>query len=275
MKKIFLTISILLGMIISTNVKAANLTDEEYNRLRYLFSDERINIMSDEDADRYLSYDLEGTQKISKYYKVTETTNGTITSEVSKEEAIAVSEEVSNESEIMPTATYHTTSYKNIEIMKTSTGNNYYLITLVNNWLISPTVKSYDVMAMRVDDATVVAGTQEGIQMYTINGATSTVNYSYQGTNMVLSSNGFGISMNLVDAANGFTCFLEAIVKATSEWATVYGSYQHAASNVTLAQSKSYTISHNGYGKVINFATGIQNVYDGMKGVSIGIDYTA
>ena len=92
---------------------------------------------------------------------------------------------------------------------------------------------------------------------------------------MVLSSNGFGISMNLVDAAQGFTCEIEAIVTATSQWATVYGSYQHAMTAVTLAKSKSYTISHNGYGKVINFATAVQNDYDNMQGVSISLGYTA
>ena len=273
-RKIVLAFSILLGFVISTNVSAANLTDEEYARLRNVFSDERISIMSDEDAARYLSYDLEGTEKVSKYYKVTDTLNGTITTEVSKEEATSAAEAATTEDGIMTAATYYTTSYKNIEIMKTAIGDNGYFIYLVNDWLISPTIKSYDVMAMRVDDATVEGGSQRETQYYS--GTTSgSVNYSYQGTNMVLSSNGFGISMNLVDAATGFTCTIEAIVTATTEWATVYGSYQHAAINVTLAQSKSYTISHNGYGKVVNFATGIQNAYDGMKGVSISLDYTA
>lgn len=142
-------------------------------------------------------------------------------------------------------------------------------------WLITPRVKSYDVIGMRVDDATIVAGTQKGMQVYTTNGVTDTVNYSYQGTNMVLSSNGFGISMNLVDAASEFTCELEAMTQSTSQWATVYGSYQHAMTAVTLAKSKSYTISHNGYGKVINFATAVQNDYDNMQGVSIELGYTA
>ena len=81
--------------------------------------------------------------------------------------------------------------------------------------------------------------------------------------------------MNLVDAASGFTCEIEAIVTATTKWATVYGSYQHAMTAVTLAKSKSYTISHNGYGKVINFATAVQNDYDNMQGVSIELGYTA
>ena len=270
LKKIIMTISILLVMIISTNVKAANLTDEEYARLRNVFSDTRISFMSDEDAARYLSYDLEHSNKVSKYYKVTETTNGTITTEVSKEEATTAAE-----NNISTRASYHTTSYKNIAITTSKTGTNSYFIYVTNNWLITPRVKSYDVIAMRVDDATISSGTQRGMQAYTTNGITDVVNYSYQGTNMVLSSNGFGISMNLVDAASGFTCEIEAIVTATSQWATVYGSYQHAMTAVTLAQSKAYTISHNGYGKVINFATAVQNDYDNMRGVSIELGYTA
>lgn len=257
-------------MIISTNVKAATLTDEEYDRLRNVFSDTRISLMSDEDAARYLSYDLEHTNKVSKYYKVTETTNGTITTEVSKEEATNAAN-----NNISTIATYHTTSYKNIEIMTTHINGNSYYIYLLNKWLITPRVKSYDVIAMRTEDATMVSGSQIGSQVYKINNVSDSVEYSYNGTNMVLSSNGFGISMNLVDAASNFTCELEAIVTATSQWAKVYGSYQHAMTAVTLAKSKSYTISHNGYGKVINFATAVQNDYDNMQGVSISLDYTA
>lgn len=270
LKKIIMTISILLVMIISSNVKAANLTDEEYARLRNLFSDARISMMSDEDAARYLSYDLEHVNKVSKYYKVTETTNGTITTEVSKEEATTAAE-----NNISTMATYHTTSYKNIEISTMKLSTNVYYVNLTNEWLITPKVKSYDVIAMRVDDATISNGTQSGIQIYVTNGISDTVEYSYNGTNMVLSSNGFGISMNLVDAASGFTCDIDAVVTATSQWATVYGSYQHAMTAVTLAKSKSYTISHNGYGKVINFATAVQNDYDNMQGVSISLGYTA
>ena len=270
LKKIIMTISILLVMIISTNVKAATLTDEEYDRLRNVFSDARISLMSDEDAARYLSYDLESTNKVSKYYKVIETTNGTITTEVSKEEATNAAK-----NDISTRATYHRTSYKNIEIMTTHINDNKYLMYLVNLWLINPRVKSYDVIAMRVDDATMTSGSQHGSQIYKINGVSDSVEYSYNGTNMVLSSNGFGISMNLVDDASEFACEIEAIVTATSQWATVYGSYQHAMTAVTLAKSKSYTISHNGYGKVINFATAVQNDYDNMQGVSIELGYTA
>lgn len=256
-------------MIISTSVKAATLTDAEYNRLKLLFTDARISVMSDEEAQKYLSYDLEHTEKISKFYKVTATTNGTTTSEVTESEAINNSNNTTSRGVLV------TTSYKNLQITKTYANGNDYIIDLINIWLTTPAVRSYDVIAIRCDDATMVDGTQNGSQVYKKNGTYQAVDYSYNGTNMKLASNGFGISMNLVDGATDYENYLSAVVTSTSTWATIYGSYQHAAAKVTLAQSQSYTISHNGYGEVINFATGIQNTYDGMQGVKISLGYTA
>ena len=221
--------------------------------------------------DKVLGLDLENSKKVNKYYRVTKTTNGTTTTEISKEEATNATKNTASRG-----ASYATT-YKNIQISTIPSNiTNTFLIDLTNLWLKSPYIKSYDVIAIRTDDATVIEGTQEGTQTYIYkNGSTGTIDYSNNGTNMVKASNGFGISMNLVDDANTYECTIEAIVTATTRWATVYGSYQHAATNVTLAQSKSYTISHNGYGEVINFATAVQNDYDGMQGVSIALDYTA
>lgn len=269
-KSIIATI-IMLGIFLTSSVKGATLTDSEYARLKLVYSDLRIATMSDEDASRYLSYDLENSKKVNKYYRVTKTTNGTTTTEISEEEATNATKNTATRG-----ASYATT-YKNIQISTIPSNiTNTFLIDLTNLWLKSPYIKSYDVIAIRTDDATVIEGTQEGTQTYIYkNGSTGTIDYSNNGTNMVKASNGFGISMNLVDDANTYECTIEAIVTATTEWATVYGSYQHAATNVTLAQSKSYTISHNGYGKVINFATAVQNDYDGMQGVSIALDYTA
>jgi len=261
----------MLGLLITTNVKGATLTDAEYARLKLVFSDLRIATMSDETAQEYLTYDLENNKKVSKYYKVTETTNGTTTSEVTKEEATNATKTISAARGVS-----HKTTYKNIQITAMNGGINTYLMDLTTVWLISPAIKSYDVIAMRTDDATVVEGTQRGTQGYVYkNGTIGYVEYSNNGTNMVKASNGFGISMNLVDAADTYECYIIATVRATTEWAEVYGSYQHAATNVTLAQSQAYTISHNGYGEVINFATAVQNHYDGMQGVSIKLDYTA
>lgn len=261
----------LMLLFVTTSAKAATLTDEEYSRLKIIFSDARISTMSDEDAQRYLSYDLENSNIVSKYYRVTETANGTVSTEVTKTEAEEASQATNNN---ITRGAFHRTTYKNIQISATQLeGNNYY-IRFYTNWLLTPRVKSYDVNAMRVDDATIRDGSQAGRQTYGSYGNYSLVEYSNNGTNMVKKENGFGISMNLVDAATEFQLDIEAIVKSTSKWATVYASYQHAATNVTLAQSKAYNISHNGYGEVINFATAVENYYDGMQGVSIALGYT-
>lgn len=271
LRKSVAAFALMLLLFVTTSAKAATLTNEEYSRLKIIFSDARISTMSDEDAQRYLSYDLENSNIVSKYYRVTETANGTVSTEVTKTEAEEASQATNNN---LTRGASHNTTYKNIQISASPTSDNYYYIKFFTCWLLTPRVKSYDVNAMRVDDATIVAGTQKGTQSYGTNGNYSTISYAYNGTNMVNQSNGFGISMNLVDAATGFQLEIEAIVVSTSKWATVYASYQHAASNVTLAQSKAYNISHNGYGEVINFATAVENYYDGMQGVSIALDYT-
>lgn len=271
LRKSVAAFALMLLLLVTTSAKAATLTDEEYSRLKIIFSDARIATMSDEDAQRYLSYDLENSNIVSKYYRVTETANGTVSAEVTKTEAEEASQATNNN---LTRGASHTTTYKNIQITASPINGNGYYVKFFTNWLIMPKIKSYDVDALRVDDATIQSGTQKGTQTYRANGIVSEVNYSYNGTNMVNQSNGFGISMNLVDAATAIECEIEAIVVSTSKWATVYASYQHAASNVTLAQSKSYNISHNGYGEVINFATAVENYYDGMQGVSIALGYT-
>ena len=75
--------------------------------------------------------------------------------------------------------------------------------------------------------------------------------------------------MNLVDGASYFETDISANVISTSQNAVAYGTYQHAVTDVSLSQSQSYTISHNGLGDVVNFASSVYNLYDGMAGVSI------
>lgn len=128
----------MLGIFLTSSVKGATLTEAEYARLKLVFSDLRIATMSDEDASRYLSYDLENTKKVSKYYRVTKTTNGTTTTEVSEEEATSATENIATRG-----ATY-TTTYKNIHISTTPSNiSNTYFIDLTTLWLKSPYIKSY------------------------------------------------------------------------------------------------------------------------------------
>lgn len=269
-----MSLSIIGLMLLTVNVKASvNISDEDYARLRLVFSDVRISFMSDEEIQRYLSYDLENTNTAHKYYKVTENINGSFTySEVDEEEAMSAIE-----SGITPYGSYKETSYKHIQLMRSGAGTNKYYMNLYTEWLITPKIKSYDVSALRVDDATVVEGSQSGTQTYWDKNTKeyNYVDYSANGKNIVKKSNGFGISMNLVDSGSYFACEISALVVATTKYAHVYGSYQHAAGNVTLAQSQSYNISHNGLGGVINFSSDVEGYYDRMGGVDLELAYSA
>ena len=254
-----------------TNVKAS-ISDEDYARLREIFSEYRLSIMSDEELERLANGELNVQEKL---YQLTESINGTMTyTEVDPDLYVEINPEnsVSNYSTSIGT-TYYESSYKRIQIIDNYITNNLHSVMVYTQWLVTPATKSFDVTAMRVEDATVVEGTQDGTQAYWANGEYDFITYSPNGTNIRKQSNGFGISMNLVNDASYFETDISANIRATGEDATVYGTYQHAVTNVTLEQSHSYNISHNGFGSVLNFATGVQNYYDGMQGVYVTLGY--
>lgn len=150
--------------------------------------------------------------------------------------------------------------YVSLQYYKT---NSWTKADLAVVWYTVPKVKSFDVLALRFASP-VTFQTVTGYQMTNI----GTQNYSYNGTNMKKFSNGVGISMNLMDDATSFNCSLHATINNTSNIIPVYGTYQHAKTNVTLATSQSYTLSSSGLGGVLAFNTStIKNYYDGMGGV--------
>lgn len=254
-----------------TNVKAS-ISDEDYARLREIFSEYRLSIMSDEELERLANGELNVQEKL---YQWTESINGTMTYvEVDPDLYVEINPEnsVSNYSTSIGT-TYYESNYKRIQIIDNYISNNLHYIMVYTQWLVTPATKSFDVTAMRFEDATIVEGSQDGTQTYWANGEYDFITYSPNGTNIRKQSNGFGISMNLVNNASYFETDISADIKASNSNATVYGTYQHAVTNVTLEQSHSYNISHNGFGSVLNFATGVQNYYDRMQGVYVELGY--
>ena len=254
-----------------TNVKAS-ISDEDYARLREIFSEYRLSIMSDEELERLANGELRVQEKL---YQWTESINGTMTYvEVDPDLYVEINPEnsASNYSTSIGT-TYYESSYKRIQIIDNYITNNLHSVMVYTQWLVTPATKSFDVTAMRVEDATVVEGTQDGTQTYWADGSYNSITYSPNGTNIRKQSNGFGISMNLVNDASYFETDISADIKASNSNATVYGTYQHAVTNVTLEQSHSYNISHNGFGSVLNFATGVRGYYDRMQGVYVELGY--
>lgn len=254
-----------------TNVKAS-ISDEDYARLREIFSEYRLSIMSDEELERLANGELRVQEKL---YQWTESINGTMTYvEVDPDLYVEINPENNPTSYSTSIGTtYYESNYKRIQIIDDYVTNNLHTVMVYTQWLVTPATKSFDVTAMRFEDATIVEGSQDGTQTYWADGEYNYITYSPNGTNIRKQSNGFGISMNLVNDASYFETDISAEIRATGEDATVYGTYQHAVTNVTLEQSHSYNISHNGFGSVLNFATGVQNYYDGMQGVYVTLGY--
>lgn len=250
-----------------SNVKAET-TEEDYNKLRSIFSDARISLMSDEEKAIYTDNEVTVEEKL---YKGTLTVNNTY---IYEELDPSLADDIVANSQVSTYASSYETTYKRIKFIDADFDDNSHRLTVYTQWLIVPVTQSFDVTAMRVEDAYIVDGTQTGLQVYRKNGTIGSVNYSPNGTNIRKEDDGFGISMNLVNDASYYETEISANVVATSQYAKAYGTYQHAVTDVTLDASQSYTISHNGFGDVVNFATGVQNWYDGMNGVSISLSYS-
>ena len=264
--KVFGAFIVIVTLCFITNVNAA-ISDEEYAELREIFSEARLSIMSDDEKEELVNGDLTVSKKL---YQVTETVNGTFNySELDPDLYETLMENYINGISTLDAT--HETTYKRITIIDNYIGGSTHSVLVYTQWLVTPATKSFDVTAMRVDGGYVVDGTQDGTQVYWKDGAYDYVDYSWNGTNIRKTDNGFGISMNLVNGASYFETDISANVITTSSDAVAYGTYQHAVTDVTLNQSQSYTISHNGLGGVLNFTNSVYNYYDRMAGVSISL----
>lgn len=151
-------------------------------------------------------------------------------------------------------STSHITASKKLTIAKSC--STTCMIIVKCQWLINPVVRSYDVIGARLNNTEVV-------------GAITTKVTSSGGTeyfsNLKTLSNGFGVSIKLPPSNN---ISIEQKY-SVSKSGTIYASYQHATSSISLSTSKLYTISSSGYGGVFNFTGAATGIYDKMQGVSI------
>lgn len=159
---------------------------------------------------------------------------------------------------ITPFSTVHTTQSKSLRVSKVSSSSNT-LVTVNLAWLKSPVIRSYDVIGANLNGLKLVSN--PNTYVYYDN---NRVNYSYA---KVL-SNGFGTSIKLPNSGNNISITQTYILNGSGK---LYASYQHATENVSLSNSKNYSISISGYGNVFLFNSSVRNKYDAMGGVSITI----
>lgn len=166
----------------------------------------------------------------------------------------------------------HQTSYKRLTLLlSVDRSSNYFSAFVANRWLKDPKMKSADVIALRYNNS-VSINKFYGEQWCTISGSSKIYSYSSSNGNSKKFSNGVGISMNLADAGSGFSNYLFFNGYYSNINTTIYASYQHAQSAVTVADSKVYNLSANGLGGVINFTNATtRSKYDAMLGISYSL----
>ncbi len=238
-KKLCITLILLLVVLIRwmnvsaleiyyTNANGINLTKEEYNFLTDFYWDGyQKNLTIDE--YNYLFKDGIATNVESKEYIP-----------------------------FQMLGTSFSSSSKSLKISKASV-SNYYLMSITVNWLVSPKVRSYDVIGSYLGNITLV---EEPITYVRSNQGITSYN------NLMTFSNGYGVSVKLPNDADDITIIQTYKVNGSGK---IYASYQHATSNISLNNSKKYTISLSGYGNVFAFDNSIKNYYDQMNGVDISI----
>ncbi len=156
------------------------------------------------------------------------------------------------------------TNSKKIELIYGTRSGNVNFIQFKNSWKTSPSKRSHDILAVRFTNSVsassyTVSGTQAAYAATTI-----TYTESSSSDHMQKFLNGAGLSMNLYDNYNPAYELLN--IESTSNFGTyVYATYQHATQNISLTNSKSYTMSSSGLGEVLNHT--YASSYDGMQGV--------
>ncbi len=257
------------------NNNGVEMTKEQYDKIAKNFSEALIRNMSNEQFEFEINHEVISKTEETKYFLETTTYNilgetiGTLSKEISKEEYLNYKINKPNiPMQLDNTVSYNTTT-KGITLATYIYNIPRARINVKVSWDGVPKTKSYDVIAARWDvypGASFTPLYSTGVQ--TGNDRLLEQRYQDGGNNMIKSSNGIGISMNIFD---NVTYELNNELDITGElWGNmeVAATYQHATKNVTLAQSKSYSFSANGLGGVLYYSNAtIRGYYDGMGGV--------
>ena len=252
-----------------TNQNGVRISMSDYNLLTNIYSDAYIQTMTNEDYENFKAknININNLVKSEKYYKtVIDHLNNVVTNtEVTENEFNNYNPNV----QTLSVSNFVETQYKKLSLTLSDNHNGYGDIFVGLLWKMIPSTRAFDVIAVRYVGMTDVDGTQYGRQIWGTNGNYTYVNYGWNGTNINRQDNGFGISMNITNDStiNYLENYIESAVEFTGNFQWAGASYQHATSNTTLAQSKSYTLAENGKNGVILFTGNIGEKYDNMPGV--------
>ena len=252
-----------------TNQKGVRISMTDYNLLTNIYSDAYIQTMTSEGYENFKAknININNLVKSEKYYKtVIDHLNNVVTNtEVTENEFNNYNPNI----QTLSVSNFVETQYKKLSLTLSDNENGYGDIFVGLLWKMIPSTRAFDVIAVRYVGMSDVDGTQWGKQIWGTNGNYTYVNYGWNGTNINRQDNGFGISMNITNDStiNYLENYIGSAVKFNGNFQWAGASYQHATSNTTLAQSKSYTLAENGKNGVILFTGNIGEKYDNMPGV--------
>lgn len=252
-----------------TNQNGVRISMTDYNLLTNIYSDAYIQTMTSEDYENFKAknININNLVKSEKYYKtVIDHLNNVVTNtEVTENEFNNYNPNI----QTLSVSNFVETQYKKLSLTLSDNHNGYGDIFVGLLWRMIPSTRAFDVIAVRYVGMTDVDGTQYGRQIWGTNGNYTYVNYGWNGTNINRQDNGFGISMNITNDStiNYLENYIGSAVQFTGNFQWAGASYQHATSNTTLAQSKSYTLAEDGKNGVILFTGNIGSKYDNMPGV--------
>ena len=252
-----------------TNQNGVRISITDYNLLTNIYSNAYIQTMTNEDYENFKAknININNLVKSEKYYKtVIDHLNNVVTNtEVTENEFNNYNPNI----QTLSVSNFVETQYKKLSLTLSDNHDGYGDIFVGLLWKMIPSTRAFDVIAVRYVGMTDVDGTQYGRQIWGTNGNYTYVNYGWNGTNINRQDNGFGISMNITNDStiNYLENYIGSAVQFTGNFQWAGASYQHATSNTTLAQSKSYTLAENGKNGVILFTGNIGSKYDNMPGV--------
>ena len=252
-----------------TNQNGVRISMTDYNLLTNIYSDAYIQTMTREDYKNFKAknININNLVKSEKYYKteIDHLNNVVTNTEVTENEFNNYNPNI----QTLSVSNFVETQYKKLSLTLSDNHDGYGDIFVGLLWKMIPSTRSFDVIAVRYVGMTDVDGTQIGRQIWGTNGNYTYVNYGWNGTNINRQDNGFGISMNITNDStiNYLENYIGSAVEFTGNFQWAGASYQHATSNTTLAQSKSYTLAEDGKNGVILFTGNIGSKYDNMPGV--------
>ncbi len=252
-----------------TNQNGVRISMTDYNLLTNIYSDAYIQTMTNEDYENFKAknININNLVKSEKYYKteIDHLNNVVTNTEVTENEFNNYNPNI----QTLSVSNFVETQYKKLSLTLSDNHDGYGDIFVGLLWKMIPSTRAFDVIAVRYVGMTDVDGTQYGRQIWGTNGNYSYVEYGWNGTNINRQDNGFGISMNITNDStiNYLENYIGSAVQFTGNFQWAGASYQHATSNTTLAQSKSYTLAENGKNGVILFTGNIGEKYDNMPGV--------